>query len=64
MFSVVKNYLGNLRELDFGQMESHFTVDLFVKTLALTVQLTERAARLCRARYNKIGKSLVNLPIV
>ena len=33
MFSVVKNYLGNLRELDFGQMESHFTVDLFVKTL-------------------------------
>ena len=39
MFSVVKNYLGNLRELDFGQMESHFTVDLFVKTLALSFDL-------------------------
>ena len=28
------------------------------------LRLTERAARLCRARYNKIGKSLANLPIV
>ena len=70
MFSVVKNDLGNLREY-FGQMETEPFQNLFVKTKHnynyhwnKELQLLDINELHVRLRYNKTGKSLVNLPIV